>query len=561
MTERNPVHARLARLRKAVAARFFKPRLAGSGHERALAAIAGLSFATTLAALGGAVLLGAIIDAAALGEAVGGVLLAAVAATLGFELLARRSRGRILRAAANAAHAAAGQTIFRRILAGEPSEAGRVSGLLHGYRSVRAAAAIAPTPAVCAALDALGVPILITACALFAGSLALAPGALALVYAVIVMRAATAPHSAAAERRLQVAMYEAVGKRAALEEMGAERMWAERLARLAVKADRAAARAESGEALRRAGIQGLAGLGLCAALSLGAFGLMDGATTFGAVAAALALSARVAWIGERLAGQMPRLRRAAATLRDAAESARASSIATRAGALAPNGRLALAVRGVTLKRDGLTALRSVSFDVAHGEIVGLCGPSGAGRSTLLAVIAGLRRLTDGAVLFDGIERHAYEPGALAASIGYLPQRLMLFQGSVGDMMRLVAPAADDAALDCALAYAGLPVQSLPEGFATPVAAFGRTDANLSTKIMLAALYAKQPKLLLLDEPGALLDRNGDMALLRQLDRLRGRVGVLIATNRPSHLRRCDRIIRLDHGVVSIDGPASRVLSA
>ena len=102
---------------------------------------------------------------------------------------------------------------------------------------------------------------------------------------------------------------------------------------------------------------------------------------------------------------------------------------------------------------------------------------------------------------------------------------------------------------------------MPDGVETRLKSGGggQVDESLRVKIMLAGLYARTARLLLLDDPGAFLDRDGDDALLRALHDLRGRATVLLVTNRPSHMRACDRIIRLEHGMVVTDGPVDRVL--
>lgn len=80
------------------------------------------------------------------------------------------------------------------------------------------------------------------------------------------------------------------------------------------------------------------------------------------------------------------------------------------------------------------------------------------------------------------------------------------------------------------------------------------------KLMLAGVHAKQARLLLLDDPGANLDRDGDRRFLETLASLRGKATVILVTNRPSHMRACDRIIRLEHGLLVTDGRVEQVLA-
>ena len=225
------------------------------------------------------------------------------------------------------------------------------------------------------------------------------------------------------------------------------------------------------------------------------------------------------------------------------------------------------MRGLVARHDAALApaLRGVSFDVAPGELVAVCGAAGAGKSTLLTTLLGLQRAESVTIAIDGRDLRGLETTSYRTQVAYAPQRAALFHGSVAQNIRLLAPAADEAAVIEALARAGvtLPHPQLPQGVETRLKSGGSGEVgeSLRVRIMLAGLYAKNARVFLFDDPGAFLDRDGDRAFLKSLHGLRGQATVLLVTNRPSHMRVCDRIIRLEHGMVVTDGPVERVLGS
>jgi ATP-binding cassette subfamily C protein/ATP-binding cassette subfamily C protein LapB len=203
------------------------------------------------------------------------------------------------------------------------------------------------------------------------------------------------------------------------------------------------------------------------------------------------------------------------------------------------------------------ALRGISLKINPGEVVAICGATGAGKSTLLKVLLGLYEPQSGSVYVDGLNVRQFEPSALRASVGYVGPQINLFHGTVEQNLRLIAPTVSAEALADALARAGVRPDDpqLPDGLSTWIKNWRATrlDASLQTKLALAAVYAKAPPIMLLDDPGAFLDRMGDEALIDELVRQRGRATIILVTNRPSHMRACTRIIRLDAGAIVADG--------
>ena len=205
------------------------------------------------------------------------------------------------------------------------------------------------------------------------------------------------------------------------------------------------------------------------------------------------------------------------------------------------------------------ALAGVSFDIKPGEIVAVTGGNGSGKSSLLKLVANLYQAQGGCVLIDGVDTRQLNPIDLRQAIAYLPQQSDVITGSIADNLRLGQPAASEEALQVASAKAALltEVEQLAQGFATPV---GPSLSPLFLrKLALARTYLMDASIVLLDEPGAILDADGSDALLRQLDALRGRATVLLVTHRPEQVRAADRVLVLNHGLLVHDGPPQELM--
>jgi ATP-binding cassette, subfamily C, bacterial LapB len=146
----------------------------------------------------------------------------------------------------------------------------------------------------------------------------------------------------------------------------------------------------------------------------------------------------------------------------------------------------------------------------------------------------------------------------------VPQEPTFFFGTVRQNLLLADPAADEPQMRAALQAAGLGDLDarLPDGLETKILGLGRVrlPQGLQMQLALARAYLKRPAVLLLDDPGAYLDRNADEALIATLRELRGKTTVIVVTGRPSHMRACDRVIRIDRGVVIGDGAPEDMLA-
>jgi PrtD family type I secretion system ABC transporter len=212
---------------------------------------------------------------------------------------------------------------------------------------------------------------------------------------------------------------------------------------------------------------------------------------------------------------------------------------------------------------GRPVLSGISFSVQPGECLGIVGPSGAGKSTLLRALAGVLPPRSGVIRLDGAELAAWSPAQRALHCGYLPQGVQLLPGTVSDNIARLAPDVDAAVVTAARrAFCHEMVLALPEAYDTELGDGGeRVPPGQRQRIALARALFGQPRLVVLDEPNASLDGEGEQALLAALRAMRSAgVTVIIAGHKPSLMSVCDRLLVLGNGGVETIGPANDVLN-
>ncbi|MES3057711.1 type I secretion system permease/ATPase [Sphingomonas faeni] len=232
----------------------------------------------------------------------------------------------------------------------------------------------------------------------------------------------------------------------------------------------------------------------------------------------------------------------------------------------------LAIEGVTIlndARDG-AIVNAASFAVAAGEVVAIVGPSGAGKSTLIRAIAGALIADRGTIRFDGADTRDWDPERLALHIGYLPQDSVLFAGSVAENIARFAGEMDTdrATIDTGVVAAAQMVSAdtlilrLPGGYDHLLKLGGKgVSAGQAQRIALARAIYGNPKILVLDEPNAHLDAEGDAALIRALTTLKARgCTIVIVSHKLGILPVVDRMLVLREGRVDLYGPRDEVLS-
>lgn len=209
------------------------------------------------------------------------------------------------------------------------------------------------------------------------------------------------------------------------------------------------------------------------------------------------------------------------------------------------------------------ALLGVSFDVQPGEMVAICGNTGAGKSTLIKLIAGMYRPQAGSFSIDELDIRQLNAMDLRRAISYVPQITHMFHGTIAQNMRLNNVLATDQDLRRAAEEAGVldDIMALPEGFDTRIG--DNTGDHMPPGFMralsMARAFVNPAQILLLDEPGASLDDESDQRLIKQLHKLKGKHTIIMVSHRPSHIRIADKAVLMEHGSVQFTGDSETVV--
>ena len=208
-------------------------------------------------------------------------------------------------------------------------------------------------------------------------------------------------------------------------------------------------------------------------------------------------------------------------------------------------------------------LRGVSFKVLPGQAVGVIGTSGAGKSTLARALTGVWAPAGGQVRLDGATLDQYDPDTLGRLIGYLPQSVTLFEGTLAEnIARLDENPDAQAVVDAARkAAADGMIRQQVDGYDTQMSAEGgRLSGGQIQRVGLARALYGDPVLLVLDEPNSNLDNDGSEALNTAIRQMKSEgKSVLIMAHRPAAIKECDMLLVLDNGLPKAFGPRDEVL--
>jgi PrtD family type I secretion system ABC transporter len=227
---------------------------------------------------------------------------------------------------------------------------------------------------------------------------------------------------------------------------------------------------------------------------------------------------------------------------------------------APRGHLR--IENVTFGTRDRVILRNVSLEVKPGESVAVIGPSAAGKSTLCRLLVGIQAPTAGQIRLDGSEIGHWDPVQLGRYIGYVPQDVELFAGSVRENIARMGDIDDEAVVAAAkLAHAHEMIQHLPDGYDTHIGEGGlRLSGGQRQRLGLARAVYGEPRLIVLDEPNANLDQAGESALSTAIHDLKKRdVALIIVGHRPSTLAQADSVVLMRDGRVELFGPRDSTL--
>jgi ATP-binding cassette, subfamily C, bacterial PrsD len=231
----------------------------------------------------------------------------------------------------------------------------------------------------------------------------------------------------------------------------------------------------------------------------------------------------------------------------------------------PKERLSVERLAVAPPGSNRITLADVSFDAAAGDVIGILGPSGSGKSSLIKALAGLWMPLRGNVRLDGAAMTQWQDDEIGEYLGYLPQEIGLMQGSIAENIARLHPNPDSSAILKAAKQAGVHdmIVSMPDGYETQI---GMEGMNLSAgqrqRVALARALYGDPFLLLLDEPNSNLDPEGEAALVGAIENARKRGAlVLLVTHQMPILRTVNKILLLREGKLAGWGPRDKILAA
>lgn len=209
-------------------------------------------------------------------------------------------------------------------------------------------------------------------------------------------------------------------------------------------------------------------------------------------------------------------------------------------------------------------LRGITFAVKPGEALGVLGASGAGKSTLARLLVGVWPYAQGAVRLDGTELPHWNSEELGRNVGYLPQDVELFGGTIAENISRFDSKVDADKIIAAAELAGVHdlIQKMPQGYNTEIGTGGQAlSGGQRQRIGLARAVYGSPPLLVLDEPNSNLDLAGETALLQAVRRLResGKTVVLI-THKANIIGAVDKLLVLNDGIAQLFGPRDEVMA-
>ncbi|MBL1264579.1 MULTISPECIES: type I secretion system permease/ATPase [Methylomicrobium] len=228
----------------------------------------------------------------------------------------------------------------------------------------------------------------------------------------------------------------------------------------------------------------------------------------------------------------------------------------------PQGRIQFENTVVIPPGGKVPAIKGLNLVIEKGDIIGVIGPSGAGKSTLARAVLGIWPTANGVIRLDGAEVFNWEREHIGRFIGYLPQDIELFEGSISENIARFGEIIPEKVVEAAkMADVHDMILRLPEGYDTVI---GATGGNLSggqrQRIGLARALYGNPVLVVLDEPNSNLDEQGESALEKALLQLKQKqTTVIIITHRNNVLSKVDKMMILNDGALVVYGPKTQVI--
>lgn len=230
----------------------------------------------------------------------------------------------------------------------------------------------------------------------------------------------------------------------------------------------------------------------------------------------------------------------------------------------PKGEIRVEQLFATIPGTRKSVLKNINFALAPGEVMALVGPSGSGKSTLVRHLVGAVPPASGTIRLDGTEVQHWDIEQLGRNMGYLPQDVKLFKGSVAENIGRFDDEASDEEIVAAATISGAQdmIQSLSDGYGTDVGEDGRSlSGGQRQRVGLARAVFREPSIVILDEPNSNLDSAGEQALMQCITKLKEmHKTVILVTHKTNLLSLTDKTLMLVEGAVQKFGPTREVFA-
>jgi ATP-binding cassette subfamily C protein LapB len=368
--------------------------------------------------------------------------------------------------------------------------------------------------------------------------------------------------------RQQEFVLESMNNMRAIKYMSSEKEWIERYRKYSAETNLASLRVSFLGSINGSLSDSIMIASGMAVLGFGAILIIEQEISVGAMIATMILIWRILAPLKTVFNTLPRLQQMLSSLR---QINRLMQIEPEAEAIELLSRAQMEFQGsIAFERVSLRykaamdpALMGVEFSVKPGEVVGIVGRNGSGKSTILKVILGLYHPQSGSVLIDGKDIRQLNPIELRNSLSYVPQTPELFYGTITDNLRLGRPDVTFEEMVMATKASGIydEIMAMPNQFDESLRDFSSSKLPVSFQqgLCLARAYLKRSNIMLLDEPAGVLDEKLDEYLRRVLEMCKGNVTLMMVSHRPSHLKICDKILLMEQGQAILFGPPKEVL--
>jgi ATP-binding cassette, subfamily C, bacterial LapB len=467
-------------------------------------------------------------------------------------------------------------SVFERLMYLPPhyTERASVSSQLARLRDFEAVREFFTGPLASLLFELPLVAVYLVVMAIMGGWLALVPLGLLFAYALLIwfmdpkLKQYGQIANAASTKR-QEFLLETVTRLRAIRLAGLEDVWLRRGRQISAEASYATFRATFGAQMLETASFVLMTLGILATLAFGVYMVVKGTLTTGGLIAAVMMMWRIMAPLQVCCASISRIQQLAASTRQVQHLLSVPPEHSPYGAPALIGTIHghVAFHRVWLRYapDTEPALLGLTFEAQPGQVLSIRGSNGSGKSTLLKVLLGMYPPQSGSVRLDGVDIRQLDPLSLRQEIAYAPQFVDFFPGSVRDNLLFCHPVATEK--DCLQALeeacALEEVMRLPDRMDTIIAGanVGPIPFLLRQRLNLARAYVKPARIVLFDEGSYSLGQENDVAFARKIAQLRGRATVLMVTHREDHMRLADRMLALDKGEATHNGPPDQVLSA